>query len=352
VSWPEQWNPPPPQWPPAPNYAIPLPPTAPVAPPPKGRRTRRKGLLAAGALSAVVALATGNMAWSQWAGSNSPGAVVKRYFHAVSAGDAPTALAFADQGPTGAYLTSDVLKQQLKIAKLTDVKVRHTSKTGSTATVEVEYRLAFAGNPQTVTDEIALVKHGSSWRLSRVSTAITFAQVRLGSDRIVLAGRPVQSTTINLLPGAVPVATDTPAVEVLGHPEVHLEAASDIVQLAVDVSGSRKKQAAEAVDAAIAKCLDATSSDPLCPQPDVKRPVPGSLKGKATKKLADGGVTVQLASDGQGLLDVSGDVAIDGSWKTWNFDNQAVPGQGPITVHVKAKAALDDPATIYWLAAE
>jgi hypothetical protein len=352
VSWPEQWSPPPPHWRLAPKYAIPLPPTAPVAPPPVGRRTRRKGLLAAGALSAVVAVAAGSLAWSQWAASNSPGAVVKRYFQAISAGDAPAALAFADQRPTGEYLTSDVLEQQLKIAKLTDVRVRHTSKTESTATVEVQYRLAFAGGPQTVTDEIALVEHGSSWRLSRVSSAITFAQVRLGSDRVVLAGRPVKPTTINLLPGAVPVATDTAAVEVLGHPAVELKAASDIVQLVVDVSDSRKKQAAEALDAAIAKCLDATSSDPQCPLPDVKRPIPGSLRGKATKKLADGGVTVQLASDGQGLLDVGGDVPIDGSWKTWNFNNQAVPGQGPITVHVKARAALDDPGTIYWLAAE
>jgi hypothetical protein len=338
---PPVWNAPPGQWQ-TPAYAVP-------APPQPVRPRRRRGLLAAGALATVGAVVTGGLAWSQWADSHSPATVVKGFYRALADGDASAALAFAETAPSGEYLTSTVLQQQLRVAKLADVSIAGTDKSSSTATVEVQYRLGFADKPQDVTDQVQLTKHGSSWRLAQVSSTVTLAQVRQGADRVTLAGRPLSSGRVELFPGAVPVATDTTAVQVTGHPEVRLHAASDIVQINVEVSADRKKQVAAALDAAVAKCLDAASTDAQCPLPtDVTRPVPGSLHGTASKKLADGGATVSLSPDGKGLLDVTADLPVDATWKAWDFNNLAVPDQGSITLHLEATATVDDPNTIYW----
>jgi hypothetical protein len=350
----EHWAPPPIALPPAvapqgaPPPAIPPPHWSPPPIQPV-RLRRRRGLLAAGALAAVGAVVTAGLAWSQWADSHSPATVVNAFYRAIADGDAPTALAFAETPPSGEYLTSTVLQQQLRLAKLTDVSIGSTAKTSSTATVEVQYRLGFADKPQEVTDQIQLTKHGSSWRLTRVSATVTLAQVREGADRVTLAGRPLPSARVELLPGAIPVATDTPAVQITGHPEVQLHTASDIVQINVDVAADRKKQVAVALDAAVSKCLDAASTDVRCPlPPDVPRPVPGSLHGTASKKLADGGAVVSLSPDGKGLLTVAADLPVDATWKVWDFNNLAVPDHGSITLHLEATAAIDDPNTIYW----
>jgi hypothetical protein len=343
---PPQWAPPPavpPQWAPPP-----------VVPPfqwnPQPvRPRRRRGLLAAGALAAVGAVVTGGLAWSQWADSHSPVTVVKGFYRAIADGDAPTALAFAETAPSGEYLTSTVLQQQLRVAKLTDVSVDSTAKSSSTATVEVQYRLGFADKPQAVSDQVQLTKHGSSWRLTKVSSTVTLAKVREGGDRVTLAGRPLPSTRVELFPGAVPVATDTPAVQITGHPEVRLHAASDIVQINVDVAAGRKKQVAAALDAAVSRCLDAASTDVQCPlPPDVTRPVPGSLHGTASKKIADGGAVVSLSPDGKGLLSVTADLPVNATWMAWDFNNLAVPDHGSITLHLEATATIDDPNTVYW----
>src|SRR5437870_8356245 len=114
----EHWAPPPI----APPPSAPPPVVSPLqwSPPPiqSVRPRRRRGLLAAGALAAVGAVVTGGLAWSQWADSHSPATVVKGFYRAIAAGDAPTALAFAETTPTGEYLTSAVLQPQLRLAKL------------------------------------------------------------------------------------------------------------------------------------------------------------------------------------------------------------------------------------------
>jgi hypothetical protein len=289
------------------------------------------------------------MAWSTWSTSRSPATVVRSYYQALADGDAPTALAFADAPANAEYLTSDVLRQQLNVAKLTDVSVSSTSMSGSSATVDVRYRLRFADKAQDVTDHDRLVKHGSTWRLRQVSTKVFLPKVRLGGDRVLFAGRPLTSAAFELFPGALPVTTDSPAVRIAGHPSVLLRSPSDTVQLNVEVSDERKKQAATALDTALARCLDATSSDVLCPlPPDVTRAVPGSLHGTVTKKLTDGDVVVTLSSGGKGVLDINADLAVDASWKAWDFNNLAVPAKGTVTLHLQATAALDDPATTYW----
>jgi hypothetical protein len=310
----------------------------------------RRRLFGVAVLATVVAVVTGNLAWTQWADSHSPATVVEGFYRALAAGDAPTALAFASSPPSGEYLTSTVLDQQLKLASLSDVAVGRVVKNSGTASVEVHYRLGYSEQAQTVSDQVELTKHGSSWRLSRVSATVQLAKVRQGGDRLLFAGRPFKSTSVELFPGALPVTTDSQAVRVTGRPDVRLKVASNIVQVNVDVSDERKLQAAAALDAAIGKCLDAQSTDVLCPlPPDVTRPVPGSLHGIPSKKLADGGATTTLSPDGKGLLTITAELPVDATWKTWDFNNLAVPGHGTITLSLRAVSALDDPGTIYWV---
>src|SRR6185437_8367427 len=88
------WAPPPPSSPPA-FGQFGLPAAAP-APPAFAHRPRRRWRLLIGALvCAALAAGFGTAAASQYRTDQAPGAVVSRYFAALAAGDAATALALA-----------------------------------------------------------------------------------------------------------------------------------------------------------------------------------------------------------------------------------------------------------------
>lgn len=326
-----------------------LPPDAPV-PPPIARRPRGvKWLLAAAVVALVAALVLGSATVHRLNQSRTPEAVVAAYFDALSTGDAPAALALAADAPSDPMLTSTVLRQQLRIAPLSQVRTGVVRRSGAQATVQVSYRLDFADGATSVLDEAKLVRHGNSWRLATVAGAITLSPETTGTQRLTLAGRPLPHNKVVLFPGAAPVLADSTAITVTGDPAVTLRDSGSYPDLEVAVSNSARQQISAAVDKMLASCLRGTPADPLCPSPDTVRPVPASLRGVATKKVAAAHPQVYLDADGSGIIDLDAEVPVRGSWQVWNFENQAVTRRGSTTVELSAQVAVDRLGTVYWV---
>ena len=326
--------------------------TAAWTPPPViGKPRRRRKLLVLAVMVGLGAATTGVLAYRDIADSNSPSTIVGNYYAAVASGDAPEALAYAENPPSSPYLTSTVLKQQLALAPMRDVRVGTVAVHGDSATVDVSYHLAFADTTHDVSDQVALLRHGSSWRLAAVAAPIAVSPSTENADRVMLAGRPLRTTMrTDLFPGALPVTTDTDAIVVRGDPAVSLANAGAATELQVEVavSPARRSQVITALTAALNKCLAANSTDVRCPLPSVDRPVPGSLHGSLVTPFSADSLYVTPADEGRGILQVSGEVQVKASWKAWNFNNIAVPDSETVAVKVKATTALDQPDTIYW----
>ncbi|MDQ1690281.1 MAG: hypothetical protein QOD87_389 [Pseudonocardiales bacterium] len=353
ASWSDQWAPPSDHQSRFSTQPLPLPIFAPVPPAPIRRRKGRAALIVAAALALIIGFGLAAAGYAEFVNSHSPRAVAERYFAAISKGDAAGALAFAESPPTGPaaqYLTKEVLAQQLSAARLSGFSVTDTSTSGSKATVSVRYSLGFASGTQAVTDKLSLIKHGSSWRLTRVAGTISARAGAPGADRVTFAGRPLPTGPVQLFPGALPLATDTSSVIVAGQPAVKLSDSPGSVSIEPQLSAQSKKAVEDALDAALTKCLAATSTDPLCPMVSGGRPVPGSLHGTLIKKVADSGAAVGLDRDDKGLISVSVDASIDATWKVWDFNNQQVSRKESTTVSVKALSSVDDPQAISWSA--
>jgi len=330
---------------PAPQPYVPLP----VVSPPKPKAKRRPFLASLGVLALIGAGGTGAKAFQIYSSSHSPARAVERYFEAVASGDAVAALGFASKIPSGNYLTNEVLEQQLAIAKVTDVNVHTVRATASSADVEVSYNLRFKSSGQSERDRVRLVKSNDRWLIVNPAATVRAVAVGAGSDRLMFAGRPMKEVATSMFPGALPVTTDNPNVIVDDEPLVTLSSSGKLVQVTVSLGESAKQTFAAAVDEGLAACLNGTTPDPRCPVPDVKRPVPGSLRGATTTKFASGDGAVGLDPEGKGLLEMAGTATVTGTWKTWNFNNQIVAGKGKTDVSVHARAAIDNPGTIYWI---
>lgn len=317
-------------------------------------------------LSAVLAVVLGLMAVDRHAARSSPESVARSYFEALAAGDAPAALALAADPPRGPWLTSVVLGQQLRRAPLADISVRPATRRGSTATVEVRYRLLFGAGARPVADTARLTRRGSSWWMSRVASAVRVTAGSPGADRLRLAGRKLPAAAVPLFPGALPLAADPPGLQVRAAGStpgdqlmVRLADTQLLAEVGVSMSPALRAQVVQAVDRLLAGCLRSDSNDPLCPAPGADRPasdrtlpgpdrpVPGSLRGSAPP-IATVTPRIALASGEPGVVSVRARVPVQGSWKVWDFENQAVERRGKVTVEVSARVALDRPAVAFW----
>ncbi len=344
------WAPPPPHAPVRQLFQAELPAGVPSAPQPARRARRRRRYLLAAAVCAVLAVLLGFGAAARYRDDHAPRTTVKRYFAALARGDAPAALALAASAPRSDYLTSAVLKQQLAVAKFHDVVVGATAVHGNRATTQVSYQLVFSSGTKHVVDAVELVKQGSSWRLSRVATSINLSGGDGTLNRLSFAGRPMPSGHLVLFPGALPVATGNPAVQPDGQPMIRYIDDNRDTSLSVSVSAEAKKTLAASLHKALDGCLGGTSKDLNCPLPDQSRPIPGSLRG--TENVGHSDVpTIALSSTADGRVDLTVNVAVSGSWKVWDFNNQAVSRSGETEVRVQAAASISDLNAIYWVSA-
>ncbi|UQX88190.1 hypothetical protein M6D93_18150 [Jatrophihabitans telluris] len=310
-------------------------------------------MLIAGLLSLLLAVGLGGAAAAQFASSHSPTSVTKAYFRALAKGDAQAALALALVPPsasTSPYLTDAVLAEQLRIAPITDVRIGSVEGSGSARSVSVTYQLRFADQARSVSDTVRLVQHGSTWRLSSVASLVELDASADGSDRIMFAGRPLDAAPTPVFPGALPVTTDSRAVVVSGDPVVSLSASQDVIEVRAELTAAAKRQVSSALETALTTCLAASSTDPSCPNVTGGRPVPGSLHGTLTAKVADSSPVITLGSGG--VVAISVQAKLNATWKIWDFNNIEQARSGTTTLAVRAQAAVADLNTVYLQASD
>jgi len=299
-----------------------------------------------GVLAAVVLLAGGaTLAVLGYAKTAGPDGAVRGYFAALASGDAPRALAYGGRpdGPTG-YLTSTVLREQLRIAAVRDVQVSVNSQHGTRASVQAKYTLAFAGTDVPVSTAVSVHDEGGRWRLDHVAVRVEI-HPGAASQRQSMLGNRVPHGPILLFPGALPIRVDTPYLELDPSTDrLDLDSLSAIdVQL--NVTEAARTAFAHAVVEQVRQCVQVAMS-PGCPLPD-ERYVPGSIHGTPA-----GGVratnTVLDARSAIGKLLFSGRMTINGSYRRLNFHNVEVAGHGPLYLDIHAMAYAVAPLQLHW----
>jgi hypothetical protein len=100
-----------------------------------------------------------------------------------------------------------------------------------------------------------------------------------------------------------------------------------------------------AVRAGLAACLR-TGGAGRCPLPS-DRYVPGSLHGTLSGSPADA-VSLTVAGDPAGVIDVSGTIGFEGSYRRLDFDNVASGHTGPLRLPLSARAYAVAPLRLHW----
>jgi hypothetical protein len=307
-----------------------------------------RGLFWSAVLFAVLAVVGGAIvAIRGYGGDSGPDGVVRGYFGALADGDAPAALSYGDL-PAGPHtlLTSKVLREQQRIAPISDVQVVAVNRAGARASVSVRYRLGFHGDPQNVTDILTVVRRGDSWQLARTAVATELhLSGALPRARIVGAGIPAGSTL--LFPGAVPVSFDSPYLQAdPASAHVGFDAGSR-TEVAVRVSPEGRAAVIKAIERMLRECLAgaaAGKADPRCPLPS-PRYVPGSISGTVDGSVAD---TVQVDVQGAGLLVVSGTARVSGSYQELDFNNIAHDKKGSVELNLSATGYAVKELRLQW----
>lgn len=219
------------------------------------------------AIAAVVAIAagglTGRVIAARGAGTG-PSDTVLRFFQAVRDNDAKTILSELATAPADTTLiTHDVLaKGHLGAGAITDISVPATNST----VVPVTYRLG----GETITDRISVQPVGNGYK---VSTALNSGGIALkGRIRtelpLSIAGVPVRSDTVVLLPGSYPLTTMTAHVR-YGTGSLVVKRLTDTPtanDLKLELSESGQAAAATAVAASLTSCAGQRSFAPAgCP---------------------------------------------------------------------------------------
>lgn len=317
-----------------------------AAPGPARSARARPGLYWAAVLVALIALVAGGVvAYLGYSATSGPAGTVRGYYAALQRGDAATALAFGDlpRGPH-ALLTDRVLNEQRQRAPLSHLQILATNPSGVSATVTVAYDLGFATGVEHVIDQVPVRRVGDRWRLSAVAVPVTIELGRAG-DRARIAGAAVPAGRTLLFPGAVPVRFDTPYLSPTGG-EVSFTS-GERVDVGVVVSPVGRTAVLRAVHAGLTACLR-TGAAGRCPLPS-DRYVPGSLHGSLSGSLTDA-VSLTVAADPAGVIDVSGTIGFRGSYRTLDFDNVASGHSGTIRLPLSALAYAVTPVQVHWTA--
>jgi hypothetical protein len=315
-------------------------PDAPVVSPPPSRRTRR-GRFWAVAVLAAVALAGGSVvAITGYASQDGPDAVVRSYFAALDRGDAEGALGYGDV-PAGdrAYLTADVLRDQLAIAPITSLRTAPAAR----GQVMISYFIA----GKRITDAVPMIKRDGRWRLASSAIRVSVSLSAAG-QRATFAGTAVPTDQPLLFPGALPVRFDNPNLSVPPSAAVpRFNGSPGSGNLTVDVSPAGKRAVSAAIIAALTTCVTSTDRSPLCPTPAGTgiRAVPASLRATITGTPV---VETTVAPQADGQLLISGSAKLTGSYESLDYENQAKTVTGPVDINFKAHCYANDPAKFVW----
>lgn len=312
-----------------------------------GRR-RHRGLYWAAVLLSTVALVVGAVtAWISYQANSGPEGIVKGYFAALQKSDAAAALAYGDlpAGPRP-LLTGDVLREQQRLAPIRNVEILAVATNGDSATVTASYQVAFSSGAQQESDTIKLVRHDGDWRLS--STAIvTTIHLQQALSRAAIIGAGIPQGPVLLFPGAVPISFDTPYLELDPTTSAVGFGTEAVTAVDVQVSAAGRAAVGKALESALQTCVSGhVPAASTCPLPSDQY-VPGTLVGSLTGSAALA-MTVQVAGDGAGVLQVGGQITFNGKYDVLDFNNIAQSKKGSIELPLAATAYAVAPLVLRW----
>lgn len=308
---------------------------------------RHRGLFWSAVVVALVLLFGGGViAYRGYAATAGPDGAVRGYFAALQRGDAPAALAFGTvpSGPR-TLLSRTVLREQLKVAAIRDLKITAVERTGDTARVTMDYVLVFSDLNQIIHDSVVVHRQGGSWRLANSAVAVQI-ELAQASDRATLAGTAVSADPVLMFPGAVPIRFDTQYLELDPHGDRALRlSGGGQDDLAVTVTAPGQAAVAAALKKELPACLaGAPTALPACPRPS-PRSVPDSLHGTIAGPVQP---TIVVANGSAGMIDVSAQIMVRGTYKLLNFNNIAVTKTGTVPLPVRATAYATSPVQLTW----
>ena len=309
----------------------------------------RRGVYWVGVFAGAALFAGGvTVATLGYAKTAGPAGAVRGYFDALAGGDAPRALAYGQRpdGPT-TYLTSDVLREQLRIAALHDVHIGATQQHGSTASVQVRYSLAFPGTNVPVAAAVPVHKDGGTWRLDRVAIRVEL-HPGPASQRQAILGSRIPRDPILLFPGALPISVDTPYLRLDPSTDSVDFNSLSAIDIRLDVTDAARSTFAREVAQRVRQCVTSSRSA-ACPLPD-ERYVPGSIRGTPMGgvRATDVGLDPWSAV---GRLLFSGRMTINGSYRRLNFHNVQIAGHGTVYLDIHASAWAVAPLRLHWTTA-
>ena len=269
--------------------------------------------------------------------------------------DAARALSY---GPVPAgdtsFLTAEVLKDQLAAGTITGFQVLTVTKTGGdAATVNVSYQLSGPGDAHMVTDTVPMIRKDRHWWLADTAVSTKVGLTR-AAQRATFAGAALPTGPVLLFPGALPIAFDTPNLELGDARSSVTFTAPDNTGLTVEASAAGIAAARTAVASALTSCLADTSATVFCPVPgngsSTLRAVPGTLRGTLPSGASDG-LAVTVSPDPAGVLLVNGTVVVDGHYQSLDYTNIVSPiTSDKISVAIAAQCFATAASSVTWRA--
>jgi hypothetical protein len=310
---------------------------------------RPSGLFWSAILAALVVLVGGSVfAYVSYTATSGADGAVQGYFAALARGDAAAALGFGDL-PPGRHdlLTSTVLREQRKIARIRHVEVIASQRSGDVATVTVQYRLEFADRTQHVADAVRVVRHKGSWRLARTA-AVTRLHLQQAGERATILGAAVPDSDLLIFPGAIPIGFDTPYLRLAPTTSSVAFAARQTTDLTVEVAPMGRAAVYTALAATLRACLSGgVRADPRCPLP-TSRAVPGSVRATADPVAVGRAAVIGLEATSAGVMTISGKIKLVARYAALDFQNQPVAKDGVVSLPLTATIPATDPITVDW----
>ena len=295
-------------------------------------------------LAAALVVGGGAYAYAGYRDSEGADGAVRGYLHALARGDAPAALSYGTV-PAGshAFLTSSVLKQQLRLAPMRDITIGGDVAAGTGTRVPFSYNLAFGRGELHVDDAVVVTKVDGHWRLATVVANVQL-QLAGAQNRTSLAGAAVPAGAVLLFPGALPIDFDTPYLQVsqadeavsLNHPIGYV--------VGVELTKAGQSIVTQHLTTLLTACgRGGAGAVARCPVPSAEF-VPGSMSGTLRSNPSSLSLDVDTSADG--LIDVTGIASFTGTYRELDFDDVSHTRKGTVSVPFSATGYAVAPLTI------
>jgi hypothetical protein len=181
-------------------------------------------------------------------------AAVKGYLEALAAGDAATALAYAETPPADTtMLTNEALVAALAAAPITAINVPAGTGGSTSADITADYKLG----DRTVSADFNVTKQGNLWRLYKVTSTAHLDALNTGEIPLLVNGVAVTGNEVELFPGSYTLSVGNPRYQV-NSATFLVESptkAPDASKAKLALSDAGKKEIIAAARAHLSSCL-------------------------------------------------------------------------------------------------